>query len=336
MSIFMNKNVFPFEADRIRYYSLARHALLSALQISGVSKGYRVLLPSFICRDLLAPIAIVGATPVWYEVDERLLPCEQSEVWPEAEFVLMVNYFGFPQDLQPFLKYVARTNAILIEDNAHGFLSRDDDGNFLGSRGNYSIFSIRKTLRIPDGAALVVNDLKKTSNIQNQLPFNGVGLHSAQTIKRLLRRLPIVGKYILNIFNYLIRQIRKLKTGSKFPLPNPNSEFEITESANPWKGLLDSLGDCNVNSEILRRRARYFECESLAKAAGIEPIFPFLPTNCVPYGFPFHSDLVNMKVMQDYADAHGFDLVRWPDLPDAISKDAPLHYRKVSLVNFLW
>lgn len=332
----MNKNVFPCEADKVRFYSLARHALKSAFQIGGAKKGCRVLLPSFICRDLLASIAQVQAVPVWYEVDERLLPSEQSEVWPEAEFVLMVNYFGFPQEHKLFLKYVARTGAILIEDNAHGFLSKDDDGRFLGSRGIYSIFSIRKTIRVPDGAALVVNELQENGSIPKQLPIDGVGLHSAQAVKSILRKIPIVGKNMLKILNFIVRQIRHLKTGSHFPLPNLSSEYEIPEPANPWKGLLSALGDFNVDGEIQRRRARYFECEFLAKASGIEPVFQYLPKECAPYGFPFRADIVNMKIMQDYSDAHGFDLVNWPDLPDAVIDRAPLHYRNISLVNFLW
>jgi hypothetical protein len=327
----------PLETDQgVRYYSLARHALLQTLQLADVGPGKTVLLPEFLCRDLLAPLAFLRATPVWFAVDEGLEPIISPADWPVAAAVLAVNYFGFAQDLSPFRTYVARTGAVLIEDNAHGFLSRDDDGNWLGLRAPYGLFSIRKTLRIPDGAALMVNDSQGQERLHMQLPFDGPGLNPAQLHKARMRRIPMLGDALLRTSTVLARQMRRLRTGSELPQPDPHSEVELPAGANPWFGLRDALRNVDVDAEILRRREAYAACAELAARAGVDPVFKELPVHCAPYGFPFRSDAAGRQIMQGFADRHGFDLVTWPDLPGAIVEHAPEHYRNVLMVNFLW
>ena len=327
----------PLETgDSVRFYSLARYALLQALQLAGVSQGCRVMLPSYICRDLLAPISQLQATVVWYDVDKQLRPATHSDNWPCAEVVLAINYFGFPQDLAPFCAYAARTGATIIEDNAHGFLSRDGDGKWLGTRMSYGLFSMRKTLRIPDGAALWVNDPAAQKCLIPQLNFNGSGFNPAQLYKSRMRRMPIIGDLLLSISTALTRRVRKLLTGKELPLQDPQSENELPSGANPWSGLLGVLRSVDVSAEIARRRQAYAACAAIASNAGIYPVFNEMPVLCAPYGFPFRSDAEGRQIMQDFADRNGFDLITWPDLPGTIFEQAPKHYRNVLMVNFLW
>ena len=77
--------------------------------------------------------------------------------------LLAVNYFGFAQDLAPFREYCLRTGATLIEDNAHGFLSKDTSGVLLGTRADLGITSIRKTFRLVNGAALYFSGVEYSS-----------------------------------------------------------------------------------------------------------------------------------------------------------------------------
>ena len=81
------------------YYAYARHALVTALRMARVQSGDNVLLPSFICRDVLASLKAINATPVFYEIDVGLQVSSQSKL-PPAKALLAVNYFGFPADLE--------------------------------------------------------------------------------------------------------------------------------------------------------------------------------------------------------------------------------------------
>uniref|UniRef100_UPI0040487365 DegT/DnrJ/EryC1/StrS family aminotransferase n=1 Tax=Mariniflexile sp. TaxID=1979402 RepID=UPI0040487365 len=192
-------------AGQVRYYSLARHALVEALRLAGVREGSRVLLPEYLCRDLLAPLHLLGAFPCWYPIAPDMAPATAPAAWPLADVVLEVNFFGFPQDLAPFLAYAERTSAVVIEDNAHGYLSRDKVGQWLGCRIGLGVFSLRKTLRIPDGAALWVGASYAARELPAQAAFDGEGVNPAQLAKARLRRLPVVGEVVYRLSTWLAR-----------------------------------------------------------------------------------------------------------------------------------
>jgi hypothetical protein len=323
-------------AGQVRYYSLARHALVEALRIAGVREGIRVLLPEYLCRDLLAPLHLLGAVPCWYPVAPDMTPATASADWPVADVVLAVDFFGFPQDLVPFQAYGERTGAVVIEDNAHGYLSRDHVGQWLGSRTGLGVFSLRKTLRIPDGGALWVGPEYSARELPAQVAFVGNGVNPAQLTKARLRSLPVLGEWAYRLSTGLARTLRKWRTGSDIPAADPESEQTLKAAANPWAGLLHALAECSVMTEIQRRRAAYIHCAAVGEQVGALPVFPALPTNCAPYAYAFRGDGAALAGMQRHAARYGFDLVSWPDLPTAIVNQAPGHYRNVFLVNFLW
>jgi hypothetical protein len=310
--------------------------LLEALRLLGVQQGGRVLLPSFICRDLLAPISLLGATPLWYEVAPDLSAQDPSENWPVADVVLMINYFGFPQSVRPFALYASRTGAAIIEDNAHGYLSRAEDGCWLGCRTDIGLFSLRKTLRIPDGAALRISDRYRSYNLPAQLPFEGRGGNPAQLTKARLRSVPVAGEVLYRMSTAAVRLVRSWRTGSVVPPSDPASEQALPMGAIPWSRLPSALTTFPAAAEIKRRRMAYADFLSLAERVGATPIFPRLPDLCAPYGFPFRADNDTASVMCTYAARHGFDCVTWPELPTMIASRALEHYRNVFLVNFLW
>ena len=320
----------------VRYYSLARHALIEALRLAGVRPGSRVLLPEYLCRDLLAPVHLLGALPCWYPVAPDLAPAIPPVDWPVADVVLAVNYFGFPQDLAPYQAYAERTGAVVIEDNAHGYLSRDQAGQWLGCRTGLGLFSLRKTLRVPDGGALWLGEAFAASELPAQVPFDGIGGHPAQLTKARLRSLPVVGELAYRLTTALARALRKWRTGSDVPAADPASEQTLPASANPWAGLLLALSSCAAPAEIERRRAAYVRCAAVGDQVGALPVFPALPPNCAPYAYAFRGDAAALTGMRRHAAHHGFDLVSWPDLPTEIVGKAPAHYCNVFLVNFLW
>ena len=161
-----------FTNDRqLRHFSFARHSLVEAFRLLSLKSGDKVLLPEYICRDLLASLCALDLEPIWYPVTRSLSPSLESADWPTAKVVLAVNYFGFAQDLNPFNAYAKRTGAFVIEDNAHGFLSRDLQGRLLGTRADLGLFSYRKTFLLGRGAGLYINrkDLKIQASNQLQL-----------------------------------------------------------------------------------------------------------------------------------------------------------------------
>ena len=317
-------------AAAVRYYSLARHALAAGLTALGVRAGARLLLPEYICRDLLAALQGVGVVPVYYPVDTRLAPALPPEQWPEAAAVLMVDYFGFAQDMVPFERYRARTGALLIEDNAHGFLSRDAAGCWLGRRGDAGLFSLRKTFLFDNGAALVLESGEQ--RLAPQLVEADASGVASIRMRRALQSLP-AGRSLAAGAALALRAVRKWRTGNTIAPPAADAESVIPGVANPCRGLGAMLGACDFPAEALRRRTLYLQLEQRVRALGMTPVFERLPDSTVPYGLPVYCD--DPSPLKRLAAALHFDCFRWPDLPDALAARAPSHYRQLHVVNFL-
>jgi hypothetical protein len=321
----------------VRYFSLGRHALAEALRVAGAKPGDSILLPEYLCRDILASLAAVGATPCWYPVGEDLTPSSEPDDWPLARVVVAADYFGFPQSLVSFRKYAERTGALIIEDNAHGFLSRDGNGEWLGTRADLGVFSLRKTLPLADGAALLVMRPELARRLAPQDLEAGAGYAPSAARKASLRRTPVLGPPAAAVMTGLVRALRLLRTGHAIPPPDAAAETVIPHPPTPHEGLAAALAAVDPQREINRRRELYRTVERTARSLDIEPLFPDLPSLVAPYGFPFRADPgPALQSLQRWASHRGLDLIRWPDLPDAIAASAPAHYRNLHLVNFLW
>jgi len=321
--------------EDVFFFRLARHALLEGLKLVGIQPGDSVLLPEFICRELLASIHLAGARTVFYPVDSRLCPMS----FPNAKAlkaVLAVNYFGFPQELEPFRELCRANRATLIEDNAHGFLSRDPLGHLLGSRGDLGILSLRKTFPLLDGGALVVNKACPGDRLPEPLAFRSDPIPITHTIKSLCRSIQSrTGIPLKKAGERVVRIGRQLRTGNAFPRSSPDCESSIPGPIAMHQTSFNRLSQQDMPLEVERRRQLFLTMQAQLKGFDLEPVFPDLPEGTAPYGYPFRADDSTAAEVAALASKIGFDCSRWPELPEAIVASAPSYYRNVFWVNFL-
>ena len=311
----------------IRYYSFARRALADGLRLSRAGK---VLLPGFLCRDVLSSLSAVGAEAAFYPVDSRLNPAAAPEAWPKADAVLAVDYFGFPQDLTPFKAYCARTGAVLIEDAAHALFSRDASGALLGSPGDLGLFRLRKTCRCQRRGAADESGLVPPQGLRR---LGGVRSALKRTSRALARRLGSQRTYQGLSF---LRDLRRLKTGSRLPSPDAESERVLPKPERPCRALAVALTAADPQAEAQRRRALYAFLSARLHHAGAEPIFDALPLGVVPYGLPYRAEGKTALKVEALLKGLGLESLTWPDLPSAIMESAPSFYKDVRIVHFLW
>jgi hypothetical protein len=318
--------------DNVLFFSLARHALLRALELAGVRPGDAVMLPEFICRELLASVHLAGARALFYPVDERLSPLS-FPAGQNVKAILAVDYFGFPQDLSPFRECCRAHGAVLIEDNAHGFLSRDPGGQLLGRRGDMGILSMRKTFTLPDGGALVLGE----AGAGGQTPhFRNDPLPRGYKVKSVFRKIQkTTGIPLKSLAESAVRTLRKFRTGSPFPKADPDCEQVIPAPPPMHRESFRQLCGQDLPREEARRKRVYVRVEELLKGMDIAPVFDSLPGGAVPYGYPFRADERTAAMVAARASKIGFDCAIWPELPSAVAQGAPAHYRNVYWVNFL-
>ncbi len=325
----------PDAESKYRHFSLGRHAFVAALKLLDIGYGDIVLVPEFICRDLLAATHSVHAEVLFYAVDEHLTPVSLP-FDPKVKAVLSVNYFGFPHSLEVFRSYCDQSGAALIEDNAHGFLSRDERGLPLGSRGDLGLLSLHKTFPSADGAVLICNLSKLSERLPPALPCIQTFMPLGFVVKSLLRRIQnSTGLNVRTGAERLTRLFRKLRTGQALPTSSPQSELEIPGVPAIHCKSLMQIRRIDMSSEALRRRRLYTEFHDQLKGLGVRPVFTHLPDGVVPYGYAFRANRTQGLAAAKIAQKSGFDCGTWPDLPAAVIGTAPVHYRDVWWVNFL-
>ena len=325
-----------FDPDKTRFYAYGRSALYNGLLSIGLKEGDRLLIPSLICRDILSSLNKSGISPIYYDVDKDLKPILNLQNFEKIKAILVINYFGFSQDLKLIKQYCKTTGCILIEDNAHGFLSCDSQGKYLGTRGDIGIFSMRKTIPLLHGAALYMNDTNKLVIIPEQLEYydyNSLYFNCKEILRKIF---PLIGISGFKIFSNFIRMLRKIRIGNSIAMFDVKDEMELPLESNPVKNLIYKINTLDLNEEKNRRREIYQWLEHILAGFDIKPVFMDLPDNCVPYTFPFYCFNENINIIKKELYKFGLEIFNWPTLPKDIASSSPQFYSKIWCVRLVW
>ena len=71
-----------------------------------------------------------------------------------AAAIFVTHFYGLPQPVEQIAALARRHGMRLIEDVSHGLYSRTADDQALGSFGEMAVFSLWKSLAVPDGGVL--------------------------------------------------------------------------------------------------------------------------------------------------------------------------------------
>jgi hypothetical protein len=254
----------------------------------------------------------------------------------QCKAVLAVNYFGFAQELAPFREYCLRTGATLIEDNAHGFLSKDASGVLLGTRTDLGITSIRKTFRLVNGAALYFSDASYSGLAAEQLEFQNGAAPKGFLFRKVSAQIQRSTKIpALSLFQFTIRVVRLLATGSRLPKSTQESETELPTPVAPHRSVNELIGSLQPKVEVERRQRLFAEVHKRVKDLDIDVIFSDMHPGVSPYGFAFIGDSESVNSVRNKLRGLSVEVIHWPDLPDAVNVPEDHFYRNVWVVNFL-
>jgi len=305
-----------FGSRQVRLFGFARAALLHGLELMGISRGDSLLVPSFICDVVLAPLNRMGVEPVFYSVGQDLRPnLQEAErlLRPQTRALLAVNYFGFPQDWRALRAWTDGKGLRLIEDNAHGFVSCEGEQP-LGLSGDISICSFRKSLPVPDGAALVLNDTDLAA--ADRTAGDASRLAVVPTVKMLVRHLAERAG-----LGEVVRRIQKVRHKDE-SLSGHEEEHELESYLVPCT-LYSRLALLWVNIPKFRKmRRQHYESwlQWCVGRSGVCPIWQDLPAGVVPLALPLHvGDPAAVDRLR--AECHGAEVRHWPRLPESITNN---------------
>ncbi|KPB30086.1 UDP-4-amino-4-deoxy-L-arabinose aminotransferase [Pseudomonas syringae pv. syringae] len=159
--------------------SSATGAMHIALLALGVGPGDEVITPSQTWVSTANMICLLGATPVFVDVDRDTLMTSaaliEQAITPRTKAIVPVHYAGAAFDLDPLYALAERYGITVIEDAAHA-VGTGYQGRPVGQQGT-AIFSFHaiKNMTCAEGAMLVTDNAQLADRVR-QLKFHGLGV----------------------------------------------------------------------------------------------------------------------------------------------------------------
>ncbi|MDB5098496.1 MAG: putative PLP-dependent enzyme involved in cell wall biosis [Cyanobacteria bacterium RYN_339] len=137
-------------------------ALVIGLRAMDIGPGDEVITTPFTFFATAEAISMVGATPVFVDIDPLTFNLDVSKivVTPKTKAIIPVHIFGQGVDMDPVLALAKQHNLKVLEDVAQAF-SGDYKGKKLGTLGDIGAFSFFPSKNLGaygDGGLITTND----------------------------------------------------------------------------------------------------------------------------------------------------------------------------------
>lgn len=194
--------VFTFERA-VQEYLGAKHAVAcsngtSALHLAllahQVGAGHEVIVPSYTWIATANVVRMVGATPVFVDIDDTLNldPLKvEAAVTPRTRAIMPVHQFGLPCDMDRIQEIARRRQLLVIEDAACA-LGSEYKGTRVGALGSTTCFSFhpRKLITTGEGGMLITEDDALAAKVRVLLnhgaSVSDLAKHKSGTVAALL------------------------------------------------------------------------------------------------------------------------------------------------------
>lgn len=295
----------PFQSSTSPFFfGYGRTALKVGLLSHKVPHGKKVLVPNYICGAALEPFYELNIGIKYYSVLEDLSPDWNSikeNLSQDSIAIMMVHYFGIPQDIEKFILFANEHNLLLIEDNSHGY-GGSYNGKLLGTFGDIGIASPRKSFPILNGGILFLNN-------ENNLKNTTFPLEPANIFKLIVK--DIVGRILDNAV--AVKEIFLHRLVGQADINATISDWSIDKISYNLLVKYDLRDVCRIRTET------YKVWEQWCKKNNLSPIFSLKENSLAPLSMALIFDKKNErdKWLDIFRKNHVAAYI-WPYLPREI------------------
>jgi dTDP-4-amino-4,6-dideoxygalactose transaminase len=319
--------------QRIMTYSGSAALCAAARGLKQIDRK-QLLAPSYNCGGEIEPFMREGFEVDVYRVDQDGcidLSDLESRLRRSQQVVLVTHYFGFATELETVRSLCQTKGAYLLEDCAHAFMS-STSGEFLGAKGDLSIFSFKKSLPTPDGGCLILNNqdipavpppaaapflpvYKKTVKLLME------GLFSrAEARSRLGYEALQIAKKTMQAAEFMVSKSIG-RDDAQIDTPDINS-LDFDSSVLDFRMSRRSLSLLpKIDTDDLKRRRREnyrYVQQALSDLKCLQPLFDGLPDGICPLKFPFVTPSDHpraQEIMDRYPLVYGWWPLFHPSVP---------------------
>ncbi len=309
-------------ADIYRFHK-ARIGIRHAVDLLQLKTDDEVLAPAYHCGSEIDALLKSGVKVTLYEVDRNCnfnIPDIKNRITAKTKAIYITHFFGFPQDVVKVKQLCERNKLYLIEDCAMSLFSCNGT-EIIGSMGDIAVFSFAKTLPVPDGGLLVINNaaLGKLSiemqqpplsiSIRRLLPFIKSNLLIFLSRNTLLHPFYSILFNILNSHRIAMAE-KELHIPDKSMMSddlyynNAHSKFAMSHFTNR---MLNAFEPDKI--KLIRRRNYCLLADILHNQKKLSILHPELPDGVCPLNFPIiteNRDSVRLELYKRGIDADAF------------------------------
>ncbi|WP_320150531.1 UDP-4-amino-4-deoxy-L-arabinose aminotransferase [uncultured Tolumonas sp.] len=229
------------------------HVTLMALNIG---PGDEVITPSQTWVSTINLITLLGATPVFVDVDRDTLMTDARRIadaiTPRTKAIIPVHYAGAPVDLDPIYALAAQHQIVVVEDAAHAVGTRYRE-RWIGQQGT-AIFSFHaiKNMTCAEGGLVTTDDDELAAKVR-MLKFHGLGVDAFD--RQMQGRKP---------------QAEVITPGYKYNLADINAAIAVVQ--------LHRLPELNARRAVLVARYRELLTSTPLQPLAV-PDYPHLHSN---------------------------------------------------------
>jgi dTDP-4-amino-4,6-dideoxygalactose transaminase len=252
-----------------------------------------VLVPAYHHGVEVGALAAAGAIPRFVRVDGRMsLDLEDLErrIGPRTRALYVIHYAGFAQPMDDVLAIARRHGLAVVEDCALSLLAAEGTRP-VGSTGTLGIFCFYKTLPVPNGGALVVNDRSVEGEVAAPLAAPVVSTLSHTTgslLQNVAFRLGEAGQAIRSGARRAYAFVRGT-TGVR-PVSTGTMTFDpafVDLGMSPLSEMIARRVD--AEAVVAARRRNYFLLLGRLRDR-VAPVLPELPAGASPLFYPLLCD----------------------------------------------
>ena len=314
------------------FFDLGREALAFGIEALEIEPGTSILIPAYMCESTIDPLRNLGFEIIFFDVKKDLnFDLNMIETLirsSNVKAILSVHYFGFPCDLDALVKLCKRYDVRVIEDCSHSYLTQIS-GQSIGCFGDMAIYSMRKTLAIPDGGALKLNVGVpiRPEVIEKKLQwFKEVLYLGSRLLESVICFIGFPNLYSIKV-DQIKNFLRNIKPGK---IKDSSSVTKVAPIRSSFQ-LKAYLNDSDYTFFIAERRKHNYHI--LAKEAlrlGLNPFLHKLPNGCVPQFFILIDE---KQQLAPWLRGQGIGATSWPG--SELSKDVYSQPSKFPVTNFL-
>jgi dTDP-4-amino-4,6-dideoxygalactose transaminase len=279
---------FPFGASRTTRFYLARNAVYHGARLLRLP-GYEVLVPAYHHGVEVGALAAAGAIPRFVRVDGHMrldLEDLEARIGPRTRALYVIHYAGFAQPMDDVMDLARRHGLPVVEDCALSLLAAEGMRP-LGSVGTLGVFCFYKTLPVPNGGALVVNDpsVAGAPPSPQAAPFVSTLSHAAGSLlANLAFRLGDAGETLRAGVRRAYAMVRGA-TGVR-PVSTGTPTFDPALVDLGMSALSDVIARrLDASAIVAARRRNYFLLLGRLRDV-VPPVFQELPAGACPLFYP--------------------------------------------------